>query len=253
MAHRITRAAALALSAALLTSCTPPLDTTITADIVLTPMAAPGQAELPPGVTEKAIVNNGRGTYLQTSIADDNPAMRYLPERADAVARSRYTPEMLQKAQQLIVRFIAEETLDSTINGGGDAEAWWTIHQGRFHPDTLDKIHDDLLAGKNVIQRELWQQEKYQGAYDYVYGASQSRIKARSIRPISLSAVKIGDLDAIRFHIDVTAQMKVKPNVGKVGSGVQYTVGPMLYDLALDSAGEWKIAGYESGATTLEG
>jgi hypothetical protein len=253
MAHRIARAAALALAAALLTSCSAPLDTTITANVITTPTAAPGKAELPPGVTEKAVVNNGRGTYLQTSIADDNPAMRYLPEKADDAVKAKYTPEMLQKAQRLIVRFIAEETLDSTINGGGDAEAWWSIHQGLFHPATFDLIHDDLLAGKNVIQRELWQQEKYKGAYDYVYGASQSRIKARSIRPISLKAVKVGDLDAVRFHIDVTAQMRVKPEVGKVGSGVQYTVGPMLYDLALDDAGEWKIAGYENGANTVEG
>jgi hypothetical protein len=253
MANRITRAAALALAAALLTSCTPPLDTTVSAAYDTKPTAAPGQAELPPGVTEKAVVNNGRGTYVQTSIADDNPAMRYHPDLADEAVKSKYTPEMLQKAQQLIVRFIAEETLDSSINGGGDAEAWWTIHQGRFHPDTLDKIHDDLLAGKNVIQRELWQQEKYQGAYDYVYSASQSRIKARSIRPFSLTAVKVGDLDAVRFEFDVTAQMKVKPKVGNGGSGVQYTVGPILYDLALDSAGEWKIVGYENSTKTREG
>lgn len=163
MAPRAATAAALILSAALLTSCAAPVNTGIVANVTTTPTAAPGEAELPPGVTVKAVVNNGRGTYLQTSIGDDNPAMKYSPDRADEATKAKYTPEQLQEAQQFIVRFIAEEGLDSTINGGGDAEAWWSVHEEHFHPDAHAAIYADLIAGKKVIQRELWQQEKYHG------------------------------------------------------------------------------------------
>jgi hypothetical protein len=253
MAPRAAAVAALILSTLVLTSCATPVETGIVAKVVTTPTAAPGEAELPPGVTVKAVVNNGRGTYLQTSIADGNPAMKYSPERADDAAKAKYTPEQLQDAQKFVVRFIAEEALDSTINGGGDAEAWWSVHEELFHPDAQAPIYADLIAGKNVIQRELWQQEKYHGTYDYIYGASQSRISARSIRPFSIETAKVGELDALRFYIDVTCQMNVTPKVGTVGSGKQYTVGPMIYDVALDSLDRWRIAGYENGTNTVEG
>lgn len=251
MARRTHQAAALILTALLLTGCAP-LDKTINAEVVTTPTAAAGETPLPPGVTVKGAVNNGRGTYLQTSIADDNPAMKFSAARADAATNAKYTPESLDKAQKLVVRFIAEEGLDSTINGGGDAAAWWTVHEGLFHPATKASIHADLLAGMNVVQRELWQQ-KYKGAYDYVYGSGLTRIKARSIRPFSVSAVKVGGLDAVRFYIDVTCAMAVTPKIGQSGGGTQYTVGPMIYDVAQDTAGEWKIAGYENGTKTTEG
>lgn len=252
MKRRTSQAAALILAALLLTSCAP-LDKTITTGVVTTPTAAPGETPLPPGVTVKGVVNNGRGTYLQTSIGDDNPAMRFTTDRADAATNAKYSPEMLQKAQQLVVRFIAEEAIDSTINGGGDAAAWWTVHEGIFHPATKAHIRTDLLAGKNVVQRELWQQEKYKGAYDYIYDAGLTRIKARSIKPYSLRLTKVGDLDAVRIYVDVTCAMAVTPKVGKTGGGTQYTVGPMIYDVALDAAGAWKIAGYENGTKTSEG
>lgn len=252
MAPRTARTAALILSVAMLTACAP-VNTAITTNVVTTPTAAAGEVALPPGVTVKGAVNNGRGTYLQTSIADDNPAMRYSDARADEAVKAKYTPEMLQKAQQLVVRFIAEEGLDSTINGGGDAEAWWNLHQGLFHPAAQASLHADLLAGKDLVQRQLWQQQKYKGAYDYVYGATLTRISARSIKPYSVKAVKTAGLDAVEFTVDVTCAMNVLPKVGKVGSGKQYSVGPMVYDVALDDSGAWKIAGYQSGVTTTEG
>lgn len=251
MARRTHQAAALILTALLVTSCAP-LDKTISTEVITTPTAAAGETPLPPGVTVKGTVNNGRGTYLQTSIADDNPAMRFTAARADAATNAKYTPEALDKAQKLVVRFIAEEGLDSTINGGGDAEAWWTVHEGIFHPAVKDSIHKDLLAGKNVVQRELWQQ-KYKGAYDYVYGSGLTRLKARSIRPFSVSLATDAGVDAVRFYVDVTCAMLVTPKVGKTGSGTQYTVGPMIYDVAQDAAGEWKIIGYDNGTKTTEG
>jgi hypothetical protein len=87
-----------------------------------TPTATPTPTvtSLARGVVAKGVANDGIGDYLQTSITDGDPAMQYDPAIVDDAAKAHFSEAELTEAQRMIVRFIAEEAIDSTLNGGTD-------------------------------------------------------------------------------------------------------------------------------------
>jgi hypothetical protein len=109
---------------------------------------------LPGGLVAKGVANDGKGDYLQTSIADTDPAMKYNPAIADDAAKAHYSEAELAEAQKVIVRFIAEEGIDSTLNNGTDIDGWFAANKDQIHPAVHDIVLADLKADKDVVARE---------------------------------------------------------------------------------------------------
>lgn len=214
-----------------------------------TPSAAPSQV-LAAGIVAKGVANDGKGPYLQTTIADADAAMQYNPAIADAAAKAHFSAADLAEAQKVIVRFIAEEAIDSTLNGGdGDVDAWWAAHKDQIHPSYQGEILKTLRESsgdKTVLATENWMKSKPD--LSYVHGDSTPRVSSRTINPTALRFVEDSQLQGVMLDTNVVYSMKV---TRAAGPGVQNSTGEVSFAAAKDPAdGEWKIAGYNTAYHT---
>lgn len=214
-----------------------------------TPTATVTAPALPAGITAKGAANNGKGAYLQTTIADTDGAMQYNPAITDDASKAHFSETDLAEAQKAAVRFIAEEGIDSTLNGGGNVDQWYEAHKDQIHPSNQAIMLADLKAGKDVVARESWMATK--PSYSYVYGDNTPRVSARTITPTSVKFVEGNGLQGVWVNTNISYSM---PVTGGAHSGVQTTTATLSYAVAKDAAdGKWKIAAYESNFTTAEG
>lgn len=202
------------------------------------------------GIISKGIANDGTGNYLQTSIADTDPAMTYNPAITDEAAKAHYSEAELAEAHKVIVRFIAEESIDSTLNGGStDVDGWYAAHKDQIHPANQTIMFNDLKAGKDDVSREQWITKRE--GYSYLHGDTTQRISERTITPTQLYYVESSDLRGVMLDTTATWSMKV---TGGAHTGIQYTTAEISYSAAIDPAdGKWKIAGYDTNYHTVEG
>jgi hypothetical protein len=206
---------------------------------------------LPAGIIAKDAANDGKGVYLQTSIADTDPAMQYNPAITDDAAKAHYSAADLAEAQKVIVKFIAEEAIDSTLNGGGsDVDGWFAAHKDEILPANQTIMLNDIKSNTgDVIARESWMATK--PGYSYVHGANTPRVIARTITPTKFRYVESGSLQGVMLDTNVSYSMKV---TGGSHTGVQSTTATISFAVAKDPAdGKWKIAGYNAHYTTAEG
>ena len=201
------------------------------------------------GIIAKGVANDGKGDYLQTTIADTDPAMQYNPALADDAAKAHYSEADLAEAQKVTVKFIAEEVIDSTLNGGGNVDNWWAAHKDQIHPLNQDMMLSELKAGKDNVARESWMATK--PGYSYVHGADTPRVQSRTITPIGLRYVESDTLQGVMLDTQISYSMKV---TGGTHTGIQTTTANASYAVAKDPAdGKWKIAGYNANFQTSEG
>lgn len=262
--QRLTVTAMLAASVLLATGCSGnsgevapvPSTTTQSPDSVSTtaPVTAPPATivpavALPAGIIAKGVANDGRGEYLQTTIADSDPAMHYNPAITDDGAKEHYSEADLAEAQKVAVRFIAEEAIDSTLNGGGNVDNWFAAHKDQIHPLNQDIMLAELKAGKDDVARESWMATK--PGYSYVHGADTPRVLSRTITPTALRYVQSDTLQGVMLDTNASYTMKV---TGGSHGDVQSTTAELSYAVAKDPAdGKWKIAGYNANFHTAEG
>lgn len=264
--QRLTLTAMLAASALLVTGCggnnnsqeapTPaaaaesatPAATAAPATAAPTATAVPAVA-LPAGIVAKGVASDGKGTYLQTTIADSDPAMKYNPSITDAAAKAHFSEEDLAEAQKVIVKFIAEESIDSTLNGGGnDIDGWFAAHKDQIYPTNQPIMLADLKAGKDDVAREQWIANK--PGYSYMHGDTTPRIKSRTITPTNFHYVEGNGLQGVWLDTKASWTMEV---TGGSHTGVQSTTAEIGYAAAKDVDGKWKIAGYDTNYHTAEG
>jgi hypothetical protein len=209
---------------------------------------------LPAGIIAMGVASDGKGDYLQTSIADTDPAMRYDPAITDDAAKAHFSADDLAEAQKVAVKFIAEEVIDSTLNGGTDVDGWWAAHKDQIHPDNQAIMLKDLKSSdtdstKEVLTRERWIADR--PGYAYLHGATTPRIQSRTITPSKLRYVSGNGLEGVMIDTASTWTMKV---TGGTHTGVQSTGGNDSIAVAKDTAdGKWKIAGYSGNQHTAEG
>lgn len=217
------------------------------------PTAATVALKMPAGITIKGVANDGVGDYLQTSISDDDPAMKYNPAIADAGAKAHYSEAELAEAQKVVVKFIAEEAIDSTLNGGkGNVDVWWNTHKNQIHPLNQDAMLIDLKnPEKAMLSTERWMAEK-PTPYTYVHGTETPRVTARTITPLALRFVESANLQGVMLDTNVTYSMEVTDGKKR---NIQNSTGKLSFAVAKDPAdgGKWKIAGYLTDYKTLEG
>jgi hypothetical protein len=197
---------------------------------------------LPGGLVAKGVANDGKGDYLQTSIADTDPAMKYNPAIADEAAKAHFSEAELAEAQKVVVRFIAEEAIDSTLNNGTDVDGWFAAHKDQIHPAVHDIVLADLKADKDVVVRERWMAER--PGLSYVHGADTPRVTQRTITPSKLFYVEDNNLQAV--WLDTTTSYEMVVAVDGKRNKVQPTNATFNYAAAKDAAdGKWKIVAYE--------
>lgn len=216
------------------------------------PTADTVSVKMPDGIVAKGVASDGVGSYLQTSISDDDPAMKYNPAIVDEAAKAHYSEEELAEAQKVVVKFIAEEAIDSTLNGGvGDIDVWWNAHKDQIHPLNHDIMLADMKkADTDVLARELWILER--PGYSYAHGADTPRVTARTITPIASRYVESDNLQGVMIDTNVSYSMAVTKE-GAMDS-TQNSTGEISFAVAKDPAdGKWKIAGYNTNYHTLEG
>lgn len=188
------------LSAAVLTSagCSPK-----------PPNPAPTETIAPPvkkinGVpTLPDVVNNGRGDYLQSTILSNDPAMKYNPKLTDEEATTLANSNNIDLAsmQASIVKFVAEEGLDSTLNGGGDVDAWWTKHKDAIAPESQESILSKLKSNDGVNTLVALGTPRV-GKYDFTYDKNKTRMAQRSI---IINSIKLQNASTKEFSISITA------------------------------------------------
>ena len=204
----------------------------------------------PDGIIAKGVANDGKGNYLQTTITDADPAMKYNPAITDAAAKAHYSEADLAEAQKVIVKFIAEEVIDSTLNGGGtDVDGWMAAHKDEILPANQSVMLEDLKSGKGGVAREPWMADK--PGYSYVHGDNTPRVVSRTITPSKFRFVESGNIQGVMLDTTANYGMKV---TGGSGSGIQKSTAEISVAAAKDPAdGKWKIAGYNTNFHTAEG
>lgn len=247
----------------LTSGCSAPVASSPTANATSSDSAAPTDRDtlpvlakflnLPTGIIAKRVANDGTGDYLQTSIADDDPAMKYNPTITDNGAKSHYSDAELAEAQKVIVKFVAEEAIDSTLNGGNnDFDGWFAAHKDEILPASRETMLNDLKAGKGVLATENWMASKE--SYSYVHGDNTPRVTARTIVPTKFYYVKTDTLQGVMLDTKVAYSMAVTKGAFPLRS-TQNSMGKLSFSVAQDSTdgNKWKISGYSVTYNTQEG
>lgn len=196
-------------------------------------------------------VTSAKGDYLQSVMTPSDPAMKLIPATLDVTAKTANQADVLA-AQQFIVSFMAEEGIDSELNGGNiTPEAWFAKNETKLSPTYKEEIRQSLNEGKPFVLNEKWQKEKYGDKYRYETSPDQPRIYDRNITPTN---VWVLDNGSIAVKADISYKMPVVPKVGETKTGIQTTAGTMTYSANKDAAtGKWFIDGYDHDVNTTEG
>lgn len=201
------------------------------------------------GLVAKGVANDGHGDYIQTSITDTDPAMQYKPSIAEDAAKAHFSEAELAEIQKVIVRFIAEEGIDSTLNGGGNPDRWLAAHKDQIHPTFQAGLLKDLKDGKDVVARELWMATK--PGLSYLHSADTARVTRRTITPVKFRYVEGNDLQGVYLDTTVAYAMAVTSNGTRKPD--QNSTADISYAVAKDAAdGKWKIAAYLTNFKTAE-
>lgn len=238
------------------TTAPAPVAETTSASATATPSATP----TPTSTTDPALgapaptgklVASPKGDYLQSVMTPEDPAMKLIPSTLDATAKTANQADVLA-AQQFVVSFMAEEGIDSELNGGNiTPEAWFAKNESKLSPTYKEEFRQSLNEGKPFVLNEKWQKEKYGDKYRYETSPDKPRIYDRKI---TLTKVWVLDNGSIAVKADISYKMPVVPKVGETKTGIQSTSGTMTYSAVRDTdTGKWVIDGYDHDVNTLEG
>ena len=260
------RAAAVIVAAALLfvTACAAEGD----------PAAGPGSASSSPAATETSvpidtpmpsaadypdgIVPNGPSTigadpYIRSTIADDDTAMQYDPSLAPSDVKAAFTEDQLSDALQFVVRFLAENYVDTPLinSAADDGKAWFEQNKGVLNP----KGHDDYLmrlstpagarsvpgpADGPVIPALNFMDGD--AVLEVVYSQDEPRVTERNINLNDIILSTSGD--AILFYFDLESRMQATEANGDRPFWL-YTTGPAELVVIANPDGGWYIADYK--------
>lgn len=183
-----------------------------------------------------------------------------LPEAAwlDPQLEMVYTDQEIKDGYAFMVDFIAHETIDSPVNGGGQTgDEWFEENAHLLAPEWQDDFRRDMTSQNPLINPEAWMQGSGYEDYDYVYDEKKTRVRNLEITPVEIFAVGMSDYGPVMAaKVYVTYDMPVKfvDRNGKAKKGMQQTYGFMTYAARQDeeNPGTWLIGGYNLATTTLE-
>lgn len=185
-----------------------------------------------PQANNGAIVNNGKGSYIQTSINEDDPAMKYDASLPTLAVKAKYSDEELEKAQQSVVKFIAEQTIDSTVQGGGSGDEWFEKNKNLIAPEfhtEAKKLANDKKSGFIIDNPN-------RSGYELKYDEGDVRVSSRKI---DITKIDLASKD--RPIISANMEYALKTNDGKF----EKASGTASYAVT-QIDGKWLVSGYES-------
>ena len=181
------------------------------------------------------VMDNGKGKYLQSTITDNDPAMKMNRELFNRDLKDIYSDQELFEAQKTVIRFIAEETIDSTVQGGGNTNEWFEKNKGRFTPEYQPLVQKALKDPNSAFLIDSGIRSA--AGYDLAYDEKSVRVDKRSILLSSISKAS-GD----RVNVSADIKYKLKTNDGKTETGS----GQVSYIVTKSADGKWLISGYKN-------
>lgn len=204
--------------------------------------------------TKSELADNGKGKYIQTTILDTDPAMKYTQAVDAPEVTQLFTPDEVAEAQKFAVRFIAEEAIDSTINDNyADAaviSAWWERNKEKIDPvyhttvlQSLQNSEDMTLA---IVQRANFRK------YNLANGPEQVHVLSRKITPTAITAGVVEGKNYLGFSVNADFEMATDIPSGTSGmTKPESTTATLYLTMRIDeSTGNWVISGFKNTFTT---
>ena len=199
--------------------------------------------------TKKELVSDGKGQYIATTISPDDPSLKYNPAVVDPSASNIFSQEDITGAQKTAVTFMAEEGIDSTLNGNPSAEAsegWWNANKEKFDPAYQNELHGAITSGdpnQALVFRGYFRENKYSLAY----GPAETHILSRTITPTQIIGGNMNGRNAIAVQADVSFSASATDNGAKI---IESTSATMKYTMMKNSEGKWLITGFSNTFST---
>lgn len=190
----------------------------------------PTSTEIP---TTGEVVDNGKGKYLQSTISDTDPAMKYDESSSDEAIKKLYSAEELAEAQKTAVKFLAEETIDSTVQGGGNPDKWLAENKDKIAAGWLEEASIKVKEPKAGLLINNPDREKAQ--YDLAYDEKSTRLVERKIEVLAIKENKG------RPYVEGTVSYGLKTNDG----GRETASGKFAYALTKEGD-KWLLSGYRN-------
>lgn len=200
-------------------------------------------------LTKSELASNEKGQYIQTTIAETDPAMQYNSGVVDPSASTIFTPEDITKAQQTTMKFIAEETIDSSLNNSSDPAAvdqWFEKNKDKITPEYQAQFYDIMKSGDS--SRPLVMRGEFrEGRYDLAYSPTSTRVLTRDINITKVDGGIVQGEKIVRFAAKVNYSLGASVD-GKVIP--ENSSADLVFNMKQDPAGKWVIVGYTNTIST---
>ena len=207
------------------------------------------------GVIPGAIVNDGLGEYQQITLADDSFVLQYDETLVTGEATLQsFTPEEILEAQRVVMRFIVEESLDSTLlcnSTQATRSAWLTEHGDFFAPEQAELLAQDALAPQGGLVQKSTDKDDQQWRGDCIYNGGP-RITSVELGPQSIYRTEDGDLG---FHVAGRMGRNVTAPGTRGQEGTPIYLENTTFDLKLGveksaDTGAWLLTGSDTEFNT---
>lgn len=193
--------------------------------------------------TKKELANDGKGTYIQATVADDSPLFTYKASAVQDTATALFSEADIVEAQKVAAKFIVEEVLDSTMNGNPTdtavKEAWWVKNKDRYHPDSQAEMHADVMG--NDDNKPITYRGYFRKNYDLAYGNDTTHLNAYTLDLTSVGGGEAKGLPGLGFYYNSTFSMNANVDGNKTLEASNATTSLSL----VKDNGKWLIVGYE--------
>lgn len=183
--------------------------------------------------TKPELAFDGKNSYVQTTISDDDPAMIYDEMKVRTNVFSLFSVDEIKEGQKLATKFVAEEVLDSILNDNyADKETiakWLDANKEKFDPAQYDNFAKHLNAPYNPDDPFLVMGVHREGKYELVSGPDQIRIQSRTITPTIIRGDTVEGKPYVEYEVKVRVAYKVKlkgqDTIETVDAVIQTTLG----------------------------
>lgn len=196
--------------------------------------------------TKKELANDGKGDYIQTTIASDDPAFTYNPAIVEPNASSAFSEDDIKEVQKKFVTFVAEETIDSTLNDNPSdtsaQDAWWAKHKDQIDSASQAEFLAALKSNDPNQPFVFRGQHRQTGVpnYSLAHGSDVTHVNSRKI---TLKAIRAGVLKGKQV-LGVQADVEFTLNAVVNGKPVlESSKGIVSYTFTKDASGKFLISG----------